>query len=227
MTLPPLRVALIAEALGTALLLAVVVGSGIMADRLAGGNVAIALLGNTLATGGALVALISSLGPLSGAHFNPVVSLGLAMAGHFPRNRVAAYSLVQVLGGVAGVILAHAMFDLELLQVSAKVRTGGGQWLSEAVATFCLLLVILRGIRNGTQAVLPYVVALTIVAGYWFTASTSFANPVAALARSLTDSFAGINPIDAPAFMVSELVGAIAAVWLDRWFAAAVKMQFP
>ncbi|MFV3131006.1 aquaporin [Niveispirillum sp. KHB5.9] len=216
MTAPRLGVALLAEGLGTALLLAAVVGSGVMAERLAGGNMAVALLANAVATGAALVALIQSFGPLSGAHFNPIVSLGLAATGLFPRSRVAPYIAVQMVGAVLGVILAHAMFDLGLVQISQKARSGGGQWLSEAVAGFMLLTVILRGLRGGNPSSLPYGVALTVVAGYWYTASTSFANPAVTLARSLTDSFAGIRPVDVPAFMMAQGAGALASVILDR-----------
>jgi glycerol uptake facilitator-like aquaporin len=212
----PLSRALCAEALGTAILLAVVVGSGIMAESLAAGNAAVALLGNTLATAAALVVLISSLGRDSGAHFNPIVTLALAMRGHFPWQRVFPYLAVQFPAAVLGVWLAHLMFDLPLLQESTKLRWGQGQWLSEAVASFALVSVILTGIRQGRAGELPALVALTVTAGYWFTASTSFANPAVTLARSLTDSFAGIRPADAPWFMVAQLAGMVLAVALDR-----------
>lgn len=212
--------ALAAEAIGTALLLAAVVGSGIMAERLSAGNVAVALLANTVATGAALVALIQTFGPVSGAHFNPAVTVALALAGRFRWRDVPAYAAVQAVAAVAGVWLAHAMFDLPVLQESAKVRTGPGQWLAEGVATFTLLTVILAGLRNRTEAALPYTVALTIVAAYWFTSSTSFANPAVTLARSLTDSFAGIRPADMPAFVAAQFAGAALAVLLDRRFRA-------
>ncbi|MBP7335913.1 MIP/aquaporin family protein [Niveispirillum sp.] len=213
---PPLLQALVAEGLGTALLLAVIVGSGIMGWRLAGGNGAIALLANAIATGGALVALIHMFGPLSGAHFNPAVTLALSSTGHFPWTRVPAYLAVQGIGAVSGVLLAHAMFDLTLLQMSATVRTGPGQWLSEMVATLVLLTIILRALRSGTMAVLPYAVPLAVMAGYWYTASTGFANPAVTLARSLTDSFAGIRPLDVPGFILAQLAGLLAALVLDR-----------
>lgn len=209
--------ALAAEALGTALLLAAVVGSGIMAERLAQGNVAVALLANTIATGAALVVLIRTFGPDSGAHFNPAVSLALAVSGRFPWSRVAPYLAVQVPTAIFGVWLAHAMFDLPLLQVGVKVRTGPGQWLAEAVATFALVTVILAGLRHRAEESLPVSVALTVVAAYWFTSSTSFANPAVTVARALTDSFAGIRPDDMPAFIAAQLIGAGVAVLYDRW----------
>lgn len=202
---------LAAEFLGTLLLLATVVGSGIMADRLAGGNEAVALLANTAATGAVLYVLITLLGPLSGAHFNPAVTLVMA-----PHGQRLPYVAVQLAGAVCGVWLAHLMFDLAILQSSMKVRTGFGQWLSEAVATFGLLMTILLGRRHRPQS-LPAMVALWIVAAYWFTASTSFANPAVTLARALTDSFAGIRPLDAPAFILSQLAGAIAATFVAKW----------
>lgn len=213
---PTLVQALIAEGLGTALLLAVIVGSGIMGWQLADGNGAVALLANAIATGAALVALIHTFGPLSGAHFNPAVTLALAATGHFPWSRVPAYLTVQLVAAVSGVLLAHAMFDLAVVQVSATVRTGPGQWLSEAVATLVLLTIILRALRSGTSAVLPYAVPLAVMAGYWYTASTGFANPAVTLARSLTDSFAGIRPLDAPGFILAQLAGLLAALALDR-----------
>lgn len=207
---------LTAEALGSALLLATVVGSGIMAERLAGGNVAIALLGNTLATGAMLFVLISVFGPLSGAHFNPVVTLVDVLCGALPRGALAPYLLAQVAGAIAGVLLAHAMFDLPLWQTSAKLRTGAGQWLAEFVATFGLLATILGCVRFAPRAVAA-AAACYITAAYWFTASTSFANPTVTLARSLSDSFAGIRPVDAPAFMLAQLAGGLAAWALMRW----------
>lgn len=192
------------EAIGTMLLLAVVIGSGIMAERLAGGNVAIALLANTLATVGGLYILIEVFGPVSGAHFNPAVSAVMAFRGELPKARLAPYIAAQLLGAVFGAWLAHAMFDMPLLQVSAKVRTGAGQWIAEAVATAGLLLVILRA-RAGRAAPM---VAAYIGAAYWFTASTSFANPAAVFGRMFSDSFAGIAPGSAIAFVIAELVGA-------------------
>jgi len=204
-----------AEALGTALLLAVVIGSGIMAERLAGGNVAIALLANTLATVGGLYILIEVFGPISGAHFNPAVSLVMAWRGELPWPRVPGYVVAQLLGAIAGAWLAHAMFDLPLLQFSTKVRAGGGQWIAEGVATFGLLLVILRAPAPRVAAM----VAAYIGAAYWFTASTSFANPAAAVGRMFSDSFAGIAPASVPGFVLAELLGAAAAVAVHRFFA--------
>ena len=205
-----------AEALGTALLLATVVGSGIMAQRLAGGNVAIALLGNTLPTGAILVVLILIFGPLSGAHFNPVVSAAFAVRRDLAWPDAALYIAAQVAGGIVGVWLAHLMFDLAPLQVSQTIRSGPGQWLSEAVATFGLLLTIF-GCLASAPASVPYAVGLYISAAYWFTASTSFANPAVTLARSLSDTFAGIAPVDAPAFLAAQCVGAAAAVAVSVW----------
>jgi len=195
---------LFAEALGTALLLAVVIGSGIMAERLSGGNVAIALLANTMATVGGLYILIEVLGPVSGAHFNPAVSLVMAMRGELPRWLLAPYVVAQLVGAVLGAWLAHAMFDANILQFSTKLRGGTGQWIAEAVATAGLLLVILRAPAARVAAV----VACYIGAAYWFTASTSFANPAAAFGRMFSDSFAGIAPSSVPGFMVAELAGA-------------------
>lgn len=211
--------ALVAELAGTALLLMAVVGSGIMAERLAGGNLAVALLANTLATGAALVALIQTFGPLSGAHFNPAVSLALALAGHFERRTVAAYAAAQTAGAIAGVWLAHLMFDLPLLQTGSKIRFGTGQWTGEVIATFALVTVILAGVRQRSTT-LPWSVALTVVAAYWFTSSTSFANPAVTLARALTDSFSGIRPADAPWFIAAQLAGAALAVLFARWLFA-------
>jgi glycerol uptake facilitator-like aquaporin len=199
---------LFAEAIGTALLLAVVIGSGIMAERLAGGNVAIALLANTLATVGGLYILIEVFAPVSGAHFNPAVSLVMAARGALPRAQLAPYVFAQLVGAMLGAWLAHAMFDLTILQFSTKVRSGMGQWIAEAVATAGLLLVILRA-PPGRVAIM---VAAYIGAAYWFTASTSFANPAAALGRMLSDSFAGIAPSSVPGFVVAELVGAVVGV---------------
>lgn len=203
---------LFGELLGTALLLAVVIGSGLMAERLSGGNVAVALLANTLATVGGLYILIEVFGPVSGAHFNPAVSLAMALRGELPWARLAGYVPAQLLGAALGAVLAHAMFDLPLLQVSAKLRTGTGQWIAEAVATAGLLLVILRA----PQARVAAMVAAYIGAAYWFTASTSFANPAAAFGRMFSDSFAGIAPASAPAFMLAEVLGAGLGLLLHR-----------
>lgn len=203
---------LLGELLGTALLLAVVIGSGLMAERLSGGNVAVALLANTLATVGGLYILIEVFGPVSGAHFNPAVSLAMALRGELPWTRLAGYVPAQLLGAALGAVLAHAMFDLPLLQVSAKLRTGTGQWIAEAVATAGLMLVILRA----PQARVAAMVAAYIGAAYWFTASTSFANPAAAFGRMFSDSFAGIAPASAPAFMLAEVLGAGLGLLLHR-----------
>ena len=209
---------LAAEALGTAFLLAAVVGSGIRAERLADGNDAIALLGNTVATGAALVVLILIFGPISGAHFNPAVTLSFAWRGETRWAEVAPYLIAQLAGGLIGVIAAHLMFEAPIVAASLKPRTGAGQWLGEFVATFGLVATILGTLRARPTAV-PYAVGLFITAGYWFTSSTSFANPAVTLARSLTDSFAGIRPQDAPAFIVAQLLGAFAAVAVMRWLA--------
>lgn len=203
---------LFGELLGTALLLAVVIGSGLMAERLSGGHVAVALLANTLATVGGLYILIEVFGPVSGAHFNPAVSLAMALRGELPWTRLAGYVPAQLLGAALGAVLAHAMFDLPLLQVSAKLRTGTGQWIAEAVATAGLLLVILRA----PQARVAAMVAAYIGAAYWFTASTSFANPAAVFGRMFSDSFAGIAPASAPAFMLAEVLGAGLGLLLHR-----------
>lgn len=209
----------VAEAIGTALLLAAVVGSGIMAERLAGGSVGLALLANAIATGGALFALIVMLGPVSGAHFNPVVTVALAVRGECARAVVAPYIAAQVVGAILGVWLAHLMFELPILQASAKVRTGIGQWSAEVTATFGLVLLILLGVRHQKTA-LPAAVALYIVGAYWFTASTSFANPAVTLARSLSNSFAGIAPAHVLGFVAAQAIGAASAVvvahFLDR-----------
>lgn len=203
---------LLAEGMGTALLLAVVIGSGVMAERLAGGNLAIALLANTLATVGGLYVLIEVFGPVSGAHFNPAVSLVMAGRGELPRRLLLPYVAVQLLGAVAGAWLAHAMFDLRIVQTSAHLRGGTGQWVAEAVATFGLLLVILRAPPPRVAAM----VAAYIGAAYWFTASTSFANPAAAFGRMFSDSFAGIAPASVPGFVLAELAGAGLAVLAHR-----------
>ena len=205
-----------AEAVGTALLLAAVVGSGIMAERLAGGNVAVALLANTMATAGALVALILTFGPISGAHFNPAVTLGVAVERGIPWSEVAPYIGAQIAGAFAGVAAAHTMFELPLFFASRHARAGGAQAFSEFVATFGLLAVIWGCVHFRPTAV-PFAVAAYITAAYWFTASTSFANPAVTLARAASDTFAGIRPADAPAFIVAQLAGAGAATALFRW----------
>jgi len=201
---------LLAEAIGTAILFATVVGSGIMAEQLADGNQAVALLGNTIATGAILYVLITLLGPVSGAQFNPAVTLVMQLRGNERWQGAAAIVLIQFGAGIVGVWLAHAMFDLPILQLSAKARTGPGQWLGEFIATFGLILTILGTLHHRPAAV-PASVALVITAGYWFTSSTSFANPAITVARSLSDSFAGIAPGDAPGFIVAQLGGALAA----------------
>ena len=207
---------LIAEALGTMLLLATVVGSGIMAENLAAGNDAIALLGNTLATGAILAVLITALGPLSGAHFNPAVTLAFLIRRQIGSGLAAAYIAVQLVAALAGVALAHLMFEVEVVQFGAQARTGAGQWLAEAVATFGLVATILATLQARPGAVAA-MVGLYISAGYWFTASTSFANPAVTVARSFTDTFSGIAPADAPAFIVAQLVGAVLATTLCGW----------
>jgi glycerol uptake facilitator-like aquaporin len=207
---------LAAEALGTALLLAVVVGSGIMGERLAGGNQAIALLGNTLATGAGLAVLITVFGPISGAHFNPAVTLAFTIRREIAWPLAAAYVAVQVIAGIAGVWVAHAMFAEPILQVSAKLRDGPSQALAEFVATFGLIGAILGSLRFRPDAT-PWIVGLYITAAYWFTASTSFANPAVTIARSLSNTFAGIAPTSAPAFVAAQLVGATAAVLVFDW----------
>lgn len=211
---------LTAEALGTALLLAVVVGSGIMGERLAGGNVALALLANTLATGAGLVVLILVFGPVSGAHFNPAVTLADAWQGGLPWKEVPGYLAAQLAGAFLGVAAAHGMFDLPLFFASAHVRTGASQWFSEFVATFGLLAVIWGCVRQRPAAV-PFAVGAYITSAYWFTASTSFANPAVTLARAATDTFAGIRPDDAPAFIAAQLLGALAATALFSWLVPA------
>jgi glycerol uptake facilitator-like aquaporin len=207
---------LFAEALGTLLLLVAVVGSGIMAERLAGGNGAIALLANAIATGAALVVLITVFGPLSGAHFNPCVTLYMAMQRQMPWRETISYILVQFAGAILGVWLAHAMFALPVLEVSSHLREGPAQWLAEAVATFGLLLTIVGGIRFAPAA-LPMLVGFYITGAYWFTASTSFANPAVTVARMLSDSFAGIAPGSTPGFIAAQLLAMVAAAWLLPW----------
>lgn len=209
-----------AEALGTALLLLAVVGSGIMAERLAGGNVALALLANAIATGAALVVLITVLGPLSGAHFNPCVTLYMALQGKMAWRDTAPYILTQFAAAILGVWLAHAMFALPVLEVSTHLRAGPAQWLAEAVATFGLLLTITGGMRFAPAAV-PMLVGLYITGAYWFTASTSFANPAVTVARMLSDSFAGIAPRSVPGFIASQLLATFAAWRFLPWMFAS------
>ncbi|TIR19633.1 MAG: aquaporin family protein [Mesorhizobium sp.] len=218
----PLR-RLVAEALGTGLLVATVVGSGIMAETLTH-DIALALLGNTLATGAMLVVLITILGPISGAHFNPAVSLVFCLNRSLPARDLPAYIAAQFAGGIAGTIAAHLMFALPVLEVSTKLRTGPAQWFSEGVAAFGLVAVILAGIRFDRRAV-PWLVGLNITAAYWFTASTSFANPAVAVARSLTNSFSGIRPVDLPGFIVAELLGALIALALMGWLLKPETVQ--
>lgn len=210
---------LFAEALGTGLLVATVVGSGIMADRLTD-DAATALLGNTIPTGAILFVLITILGPISGAHFNPAVSFIFALRRELAWLEAGAYVAVQIAGGIAGTMLAHIMFELPVLQASSHIRSGGPQWLSEGVAAFGLVAVILAGARFQKSSV-PALVGLYIVAAYWFTASTSFANPAVTIARALTDTFSGIRPIDAPAFVASQLAGAVLAAASMRWLLKA------
>lgn len=202
--------AVLAEALGSLLLFATVIGSGMMAERLAGGNAAIALLGNTLATGAMLFVLVTMLAPVSGAHMNPFVTLVMRLRGHMRTDAAIAYVAAQLVGGILGVWLAHFMFDVPILQLSTKIRTGPGRWAGEAVATFGLLLTIL-GTTRMRPAHVPASVAFYITAAYWFTSSTSFANPAITIARALSDSFAGIAPACVPAFIIAQFVGALAA----------------
>jgi glycerol uptake facilitator-like aquaporin len=206
---------LTAEALGTALLVATVVGSGIMAESLTK-DVALALLGNTIPTGAILVVLITIFGPISGAHFNPAVTLVFALRRELSPREALLYMMVQIAGGIAGTVIAHAMFALPLLDASLKMRSGGAQWLAEAVAAFGLIATILAGIRF-ERASVPLLVGLYITAAYWFTASTSFANPAVAIARSLTNTFSGIRPVDLPGFIAAEICGAVAAMLLMNW----------
>jgi glycerol uptake facilitator-like aquaporin len=210
---------LAAEALGTGFLVATVVGSGIMAQLLTH-DVALALLGNTLATGAMLVVLITILGPISGAHFNPAVSLVFAVKRVLPVREAGLYALAQIIGGIVGTMTAQLMFALPVIELSMKIRTGEAQWFSEFVATFGLVATILAGIRFEHKAV-PWLVGLYITAAYWFTASTSFANPAVAIARSLTSSFSGIRPADLPGFIAAELVGALVALAVMTWLLAA------
>lgn len=207
---------LAAEMLGTAFLLAIVLGSGIMGEQLAAGNTALALLANSLATGAGLYVLITLLGPISGAHFNPAVSLVMALRGNLAKHELHAYIVVQVIGAVFGVLAAHAMFDLPLWQLSTKLRSGSSHALSELIATLGLVCVILLAQLQGSRQV-PALVAAYITAAYWFTASTSFANPAVTLARSLSNTFAGIRPADAPLFIAMQCSGALLALLLVRW----------
>jgi len=210
---------LAAEGLGTAFLLATVVGSGIMAERLSGGNVAIALLGNTIPTGAILVVLITMFGPISGAHFNPAVSVVMVLRRELPASEAAFYILSQIVGGVLGVWAAHLMFDEILFQFSAKERTGAAQWFAESVATFGLVATILLTLKAKEGAV-AMAVGLYITAAYWFTASTSFANPAVTIARGLSDTFAGIRPVDVAPFVLAQLVGAVIAWVFCQWLLA-------
>jgi glycerol uptake facilitator-like aquaporin len=210
-----MRRALAAEALGSALLFATVIGSGVMAEGLADGNTAVALLGNTIATGAMLFVLITMLGPVSGAHFNPAVTLVMRLRGELTSQKALAYLLAQLGGGLLGVWAAHAMFDLPIVQVSEKLRSGPGQWAGEFIATFGLLLTILGTLKSRPEAV-PTSVALYITAAYWFTSSTSFANPAITVARSLSNTFAGIAPESAPAFIAAQFAGALAGWWVAK-----------
>jgi len=213
---------LAAEALGTAMLLATVVGSGIMGETLAGGNVALALLGNTLATGAILMVLILIFGPVSGAHFNPAVTLAFLLRGEISKAHAALYVATQVAAGLAGVAVAHLMFEQALWAPSPTQRSGPSQWTAEFVATFGLVATIL-GCLKFRPAAVPYGVGLFISAGYWFTSSTSFANPAVTVARALTPTFSGIRPVDAPAFIAAELAAAVVATWLFRWLLMAKR----
>ncbi len=206
---------LAAEALGTCALVCTVVGSGIMADRLTD-DVAVSLLGNTLPTGAILIVLITVFGPISGAHLRPAVSLGFALRRDLPWRELAPYVLAQITGGIIGTWAAHVMFELDVVQLSQTVRSGGSQWFAEFVATFGLMAVILGGVRFRSDAV-PWLVGLYITAAFWFTASTSFANPAVAISRALTDTFSGIRPADLPGFISAELIGAAAAVVVMGW----------
>jgi glycerol uptake facilitator-like aquaporin len=214
--MPDLARRLAAEAVGTAFLLATVIGSGIMAQQLAGGNIALALLGNTLPTGAILVVLILIFSPVSGAHFNPVVSMVFALRKELPWRDAIAYIGLQMAGALVGVWVAHVMFELSVWQLSSTLRTGAGQWLAEAVATFGLLLTILGCLRGAATAI-PYAVGLYITAAYWFTASTSFANPAVTVARAFSDTFAGIAPAHVLGFIIAQVFGAIAASLFAGW----------
>ncbi len=210
-----LRRKLVAEALGTALLVATVVGSGAMAETLSK-DVGVQLLGNTLPTGAILVVLITILGPISGAHFNPAVSLVFAWSGAMPRAHLAPYVAAQIAGGICGTVIAHLMFNLDIVDFTSKARAGGALLFAEVVATFGLLVTILAGVRFNRAGV-PWLVGLYITAAYWFTASTSFANPAVTIARALTPTFSGIRPLDAPGFIFAQLAGAFCAAFLCKW----------
>lgn len=222
----PLRKRVVAEAVGTAMLLAAVVGSGIMGERLAAGNTAIALLANTVATGAALLALILTFGPISGAHLNPAVTLADAWQQGIAWREVPSYVLAQIAGAFIGVAAAHMMFGLPLFSASQHVRSGGAQMFSEFVATFGLLAVIWGCVRFRSSAV-PFAVAAYITAAYWFTASTSFANPAVTLARSASDTFAGLRPVDAPGFIVAQFAGAFVVTALFRWLVPSLPKEAP
>ena len=220
---PDLARRLAAEALGTAILVATVVGSGIMADRLTN-DVALSLLGNTIPTGAILVVLITILGPVSGAHFNPAVTMVFALRRDIEPIAALFYIAMQILGGIVGSFMAHAMFELPIIEVSRTVRTGSGQWIAEVVAAFGLIFTILVGLRFRPDAI-GWLVGLYITAAYWFTASTSFANPAVAIARSLSDTFAGIRPLDLPGFIIAELVGALLAMAIANWMLATEPLS--
>ena len=220
---PDLARRLAAEALGTAILVATVVGSGIMADRLTN-DVALSLLGNTIPTGAILVVLITILGPVSGAHFNPAVTMVFALRRDIEPIAALFYIAMQILGGIVGSFMAHAMFELPIIEVSRTVRTGSGQWIAEVVAAFGLIFTILAGLRFRPDAI-GWLVGLYITAAYWFTASTSFANPAVAIARSLSDTFAGIRPLDLPGFIIAELVGALLAMAIANWMLATEPLS--
>ena len=214
---------MIAEALGTALLVATIVGSGIMAQTLTS-DLALQLLGNTIPTGAMLVVLITLLGPISGAHFNPAVSLVFTLRGEMTKRDVMLYGVAQIFGGILGVMIAHLMFDLPLLETSEKIRTGGAQWFAEGVATFGLVGTIFGGLQFARSAV-PVLVGLYITAAYWFTASTSFANPAVAIARSFTNTFSGIAPSNLAGFIVAEIIGAVLASFFMTWLLAPVAQS--
>lgn len=223
---PSLDRRIVAEFFGTAFLVAAVVGSGIMAERLSGGNVAMALLANTIATGAALVTLILTFGPISGAHFNPAVSLADTMEGGLSWRDLGGYIVAQIFGGIGGTLAAHAMFGLPLISLSQHVRAGSSQFLSEFIAAFGLLCVIWGCSRSSSNSPLvPFAVASYITAAYWFTASTSFANPAVTIARSLSDTFAGIRPRDVPLFVVAQIAGALAATMLFRWLVPGLRTK--
>ena len=222
----PLTKRLAAECLGTALLVATVVGSGIMGEKLAGGNIALALLGNTLPTGAILVVLILAFGPISGAHFNPAVSLVMGLRKAHPWREFLPYAAAQIVGGCIGTLIAHGMFELPLLEFAIKARTGPAQWFAEFIATFGLIVTILAVSRFKAEAI-PVAVGLYITAAYWFTASTSFANPAVTIARALTDSFSGIAPGDVPMFIVAQLAGALAGLAVMSWFFSPARESAP